>query len=68
MDQEVALVLNGYLSLTQVQRSDFIDYLNSYNQGGQDERDRITRESTYRGVRKVDVGPITTGICPCCHR
>lgn len=59
MSREVALVMNGYLNLTAAQRSEFIAYLNSYNQGGQAERDRI---------QKVDVGPITTGLCPCCQR
>ena len=68
MDQEVALVMSGFLSLTQAQQSDFIGYVNSYNRGSQAERDRIIRESDLRGIRKIQVGPISTGICPCCRR
>lgn len=68
MDPEIAFVMSGYLNLTQAQRSDFVDYLNSYNRGNQAERDGITRESVRKSVRKLDVGPVGSGVCPCCHR
>lgn len=68
MDRDVALLIQGFLTLTPAQRSDFIGYVNSYNRGTQAERDSITNESIQKGARRVDVGPVTSGVCPCCHR
>ncbi len=66
MDREVALVIRGYINLTPAQRSEFVDYINQYNQGTQTDRDGITRESVHKGAQRMDIGPVGGGICPCC--
>jgi hypothetical protein len=68
MDREVALVIRGYINLTSAHRSEFVDYINQYNKGTQTDKDSITRESVYKGAQRMDVGPVGSGICPCCGK
>jgi hypothetical protein len=68
MDREVALVVRGFLRLTSAQRSEFVDYVNAYNQGTAADQDRITRESVLKSAQRMDVGPTSSGFCPCCGK
>jgi hypothetical protein len=67
MDEEVAGLIRVYLSLTSGQRAAFVDNLNEYIRGSQYEKDRITRESVFKGTQRMDVGP-AGGACPYCGR
>ncbi|MEU6680996.1 hypothetical protein [Streptomyces sp. NPDC046925] len=67
MDNKVAVAMQGFIALTQAQQNEFIALVNSYNQGGAPDRERIRRESLRDWVTKVDLGP-TTQVCPRCGR
>lgn len=69
MDQEVALVINGYVQLTGDQQNELIGYINDFNGGTQVDKNRITRESSiYKSTQRMDLGPGSSALCPCCGR
>jgi hypothetical protein len=65
MDQGVAWVVRGYLNLNAIQRSEFVQKVNEYNQGNETTQNRIVNES-HSLVTKMDMGPLTTNLCKCC--
>lgn len=67
MDNKVAVAMQGFIALTPTQRTEFINLINSYNQGTAPTQERIRRESLRDWVTKVDLGP-TTQTCPRCGR
>lgn len=67
MERSVALVVNGYLNLSNAQRAEFVNQINEFLEGGSASRDRITKEAINKSQR-MDVGPIGSGGCPCCGR
>jgi len=70
MDDQVATVMRGFLTLTPAQQREYIAALNEYLQGGTFTQDRIRRESTrnWGPITKVDLGPTTANTCSCCGR
>ena len=70
MDNKVFTVLNGFISLNDNQRGEFIDALNELLKGG---RHGVSLESLQESVRKkeygttINFGPVPSG-CPCCGR
>jgi hypothetical protein len=68
MDLDVAQVVNGYVSLTVEQQSEFARYVNEFNQGTSANRESIVRESISKSARRMDVGPVGSVRCLCCGR
>ncbi len=66
MDNKVAQVLQGYLQLTESQKSEFQKSLQEFSQGGEFTK-RVFRESVNASVTKMQTGP-HGGSCPCCGR
>lgn len=66
MNRRIATVFQGYRTLTDNERDEFIETVNEYNRAGLEKKSRMTREATEY-TYKVDMGPVSTG-CPCCGR
>ncbi len=66
MDEKVALVLNGFLTLSDPQKQQLIGLLDEFRTGT-DFTKRQLRESVSASVTKMQTGPHGGG-CPCCGR
>lgn len=67
MDNKVAVAMQGFITLTPTQRTEFITLLNNYTQGTLATQESIKRASLKDWVTRVDLGP-TAQTCPHCGR
>lgn len=64
MDRDVLLVLQGFLNLSEEQKTDLIREINRYYNTD----DKVTFRRDIGGkVKSVDLGPLSGG-CKCCGR
>jgi hypothetical protein len=66
VDNNVARVFNGFLELTQDQKTKFYGMIADFRTGTDHTR-RELRESVYGSVTKMQTGPHNDN-CPCCGR
>ena len=66
VDNDVALVFNGFLDLSQDQKMKFYGMIKDYQNGTEYTR-RVLKESVYGSVTKMQTGPHNDN-CPCCGR
>ena len=64
MDKDVLLVLQGFLNLTEEQKTELIRQINTYYNTD----DKVSFRRDIGGkVKSVDLGPLSGG-CKCCGR
>jgi hypothetical protein len=66
MNEKTTRVFNGWLALSEAERSEFEKAVREYNATPMEKRARL-RESTRDHVTKMQTGPLGQG-CPCCGR
>lgn len=64
MDKDVLLVLQGFLNLTEEQKTELIRQINTYY--NTDDKATFRRDIGGK-VKSVDLGPLSGG-CKCCGR
>jgi hypothetical protein len=67
MTKRVAHVLAGYLDLSESERSEFDQALKEYKEAGYYEKERLKKSIQERRA-SIDLGPVSSGRCPCCGR
>lgn len=66
MNKQVANVLNGYITLSDTDKREFIQEINKYIEGS-DTTKRILNEEVRKTFDSVNFGPAPGG-CPCCGK
>jgi len=64
MNNKTERVFRGYLDLTPSEKADLREEIRKYENFTEAEQDYRRRET----IRKIDLGPLSQGGCPCCGR
>ena len=70
MTNRVAWVMNGFVSLSETERRQFLDEAQDYEDEDDDGRD-VVRKSLKKAFRDrpgVNTGPVSSGVCTCCGK
>ena len=67
ISSKVAVVLQGFIQLSQDERREFIDRLNELISGDAAKRKDL-REEVLRKSLTITFGPAPQNTCPCCGR
>jgi hypothetical protein len=67
MQPKVEVVINGFLKLSENERSEFIDQLEEYNKYPYTTGDKLQKSLNESRTFGVNFGPAPSG-CPCCGK